>query len=92
MLVELNSIKDYRDVLVLLEKAELTFDVSDKNVAETAVSTLTTHEKYDSLVDRLNTVQQFIDTKALVVTAESTRTPEDIESAKIPSTCYRIMI
>ncbi|WP_404428015.1 S-layer homology domain-containing protein (plasmid) [Ureibacillus chungkukjangi] len=82
LLVELNSIKDYRDVLVLLEKAELTFDVSDKNVAETAVSTLTTHEKYDSLVDRLNTVQQFIDTKALVVTAESTRTPEDIESAK----------
>ncbi|WP_193768073.1 S-layer homology domain-containing protein [Ureibacillus chungkukjangi] len=82
LLVEFNSIKDYRDVLILLEKAELTFDVSDKNVAETAVSTLTTHEKYDSLVDRLNTVQQFIDTKALVVTAESTRTPEDIESAK----------
>ncbi|HCG4536264.1 TPA: hypothetical protein NJY08_005119, partial [Salmonella enterica subsp. enterica serovar Typhi str. AG3] len=82
LLVELNSIKDYQEVLVLVEKAESTFAAADKDSAESAVNTLSAHEKYDSLVERLNIVQQFIDVKELVVSAESTRSPEDIDTAQ----------
>ena len=78
---ELEKIKVYYNVLVLIEKVEITFDEADKLAAETAVYSISEYPQYTALIERLEIVQEFIDVADLVELAETTRLQEDINNA-----------